>query len=137
MTSREKLLSHCSSASPKKKKEKKKLAMENITKKLNSTDVERRLLLPENCLQDLRSDLESNLKFKDEEGQVWTFRCRASSGGRSKPAFYGDWFTFVRVKGLRVGDVVVIISDKEKNMAAGGSFKIKIKKSASKHHKKE
>ena len=119
------------------KKEKKKLAMENITKKLNITDVERRLLLPENCLEDLRSDLEANLKFKDEEGRVWTFRCRASPGGRSKPALYGEWFTFVRVKGLRVGDVIVIISDKEKNSAAGGCFKIKIKKSASKHHQKE
>ncbi|KAF9690255.1 hypothetical protein SADUNF_Sadunf01G0176600 [Salix dunnii] len=118
------------------KKEKKKLAMENITKKLNITDVERRLLLPENCLEDLRSDLEANLKFKDEEGELWTFRCRASPGGRSKPALYGDWFTFVRVKGLRVGDVIVIISDKEKNSAAGGCFKIKIKKSA-KHHQKE
>ncbi|KAJ6427698.1 hypothetical protein OIU85_026933 [Salix viminalis] len=107
--------------------------MENITKKLNITDVERRLLLPENCLEDLRSDLEANLKFKDEEGQEWTFRCRASPGGRSKPALYGDWFSFVRKKGLRVGDVIVIISDKEKNISAGGCFRIKIKKSTSKH----
>uniref|UniRef100_A0A6N2MKI3 TF-B3 domain-containing protein n=1 Tax=Salix viminalis TaxID=40686 RepID=A0A6N2MKI3_SALVM len=76
--------------------------MENITKKLNITDVERRLLLPENCREDLRSDLEANLKFKDEEGRVWTFRCRASPGGRSKAALYGDWFSFVREKGLRV-----------------------------------
>jgi hypothetical protein len=84
--------------SPKKKKNKKqkKLAMENFTKKLDSTDVQRRLTLPENCLKDFPKDHEANLKFKDEEGQVWTFRCRVSPGRSSKPALSGDWFSFVR-----------------------------------------
>jgi hypothetical protein len=108
--------------------------MENFTKKLDSTDVQRRLTLPENCLKDFPRDHEANLKFKDEEGQVWTFRCRVSPRGSSKPALSGDWFSFVRKKGLRTGDVIVIISDNEKDVAAGEHFKIKIKKSASTHH---
>lgn len=108
--------------------------MENFTKKLDSTDVQRRLTLPENCLKDFQGHHEANLKFKDEEGQVWTFRCRLSPGGSSKPALSGDWFSFVRKKGLRTGDVIVIISDKEKDVAAGELFKIKIKKSASTDH---
>ncbi|KAJ6927980.1 hypothetical protein NC651_011864 [Populus alba x Populus x berolinensis] len=58
--------------------------MENFTKKLDSTDVQRRLSLPENFLKDFQGDQEANLKFKDEEGQVWTFRCRGSPGGISK-----------------------------------------------------
>jgi hypothetical protein len=132
-----KLLNHCTSTSPQKKKKnkkQKKLAMENFTKKLDSTDVQRRLTLPENCLKDFPKDHEANLKFKDEEGQVWTFRCRVSPGRSSKPALSGDWFSFVRKKGLSTGDVIVIISDKEKDVAAGEHFKIKIKKSASTHH---
>jgi hypothetical protein len=124
-----KLLNHCSSTSPKKN-----LAMENFTKKLDSTDVQRRLTLPENFLKDFQGEHEANLKFKDEEGQVWTFRCRVSPRGSSKPALSGDWFSFVRKKGLSTGDVIVIISDKEKDVAAGEHFKIKIKKSASTHH---
>ncbi|KAJ6937755.1 hypothetical protein NC652_012148 [Populus alba x Populus x berolinensis] len=108
--------------------------MENFTKKLDSTDVQRRLTLPENCLKDFPRDHEANLKFKDEEGQVWTFRCRVSPGRTSKPALSGDWFSFVHKKGLRTGDVIVISSDKEKDVAAGEYFKIKIKKSASTHH---
>ncbi|KAG6778321.1 hypothetical protein POTOM_018180 [Populus tomentosa] len=95
----------------KKKKKKKKLAMENFTKKLDGTDVQRRLTLPENCPKDFHGNHEANLKFKDEEGLVWTFRCRVSPGRSSKPALSGDWFSFVRKKGLRTGDVIVISSD--------------------------
>ena len=36
------------------------------------------------CLSTPQGDQEANLKFKDEEGQVWTFRCRGSPGGISK-----------------------------------------------------
>ncbi|CAK7357088.1 unnamed protein product [Dovyalis caffra] len=100
--------------------------MEIFTKKLNNTDIERRLLLPENYLKDFPIGHEANLEFKDEDGKVWTFRCRVPPGSHSKPALFGDWFLFVRIKGLRIGDVIIIVLDEEKDIAAGGHFKIKL-----------
>ncbi|CAK7357086.1 unnamed protein product [Dovyalis caffra] len=98
--------------------------MEIFTKKLNKTDLERRLLLSENYLKDFPRDHEANLNFKDEDGKVWTFRCRVPPGSHSKPALSGGWFLFVREKGLGIGDVIII--DEGKDIAAGGHFKIKL-----------
>jgi hypothetical protein len=89
----------------------------NFTKKLNNIDVERRLLLSENCINDFPRGQEAYLKFKDEDGQVWTFRCRAPPVGGS-PALYGDWFLFVRSKDLKAGDVIEIALDREKDRSS-------------------
>nr|TKR79471.1 hypothetical protein D5086_0000272100 [Populus alba] len=103
----------------------------SFTKKLNDIDIERRLLLSENCIKDFPRGHEAYLKFKDEDGQVWTFRCRVPPGGGSKPALSGDWFLFVRSKDLKVGDVIEIALDREKDQAAGEQFTIKIMKTTS------
>nr|TKS04622.1 hypothetical protein D5086_0000140910 [Populus alba] len=102
----------------------------NFTKKLNNIDVERRLLLSENCINDFPRGHEAYLKFKDEDGQVWTFRCRAPPVGGS-PALYGDWFLFVRSKDLKAGDVIEMALDREKDQAAAEQFTIKVKKTTS------
>nr|TKR79470.1 hypothetical protein D5086_0000272090 [Populus alba] len=103
----------------------------SFTKKLNDIDIERRLLLSENCIKDFPRGQEAYLKFKDEDGQVWTFRCRVPPGGGSKPALSGDWFLFVRSKHLKVGDVIEIALDRDKDQAAGEQFTIKVKKTTS------
>ena len=103
----------------------------NFTKKLNNIDVARRLLLSENCINDFPRGHEAYLKFKDEDGQVWTFRCRVPPVGGSKPALSGDWFLFVRSKDLKVGDVIEIALDREKDQAGGSQFTIKVKKTTS------
>ena len=66
--------------------------MENFTKKLDSTDVQRRLTLPENCLKDFQGDHEANLKFKEEEGQVWTFVVECHQEGVQNQPFLGTGF---------------------------------------------
>jgi len=101
-----------------------------FTKKLNIVDVERGLLLSENCINDFPSGHEAYLEFKDEDGQVWTFRCRVSPGG-SRPTFSGDWFLFVRSKQLKVGDVIEIAFDRKKDQAAVQQFTIKVMKTTS------
>ena len=95
----------------------------SFTKKLNDIDIERRLLLSENCIKDFPRGHEAYLKFKDEDGQVWTFRCRVPPGGGSKPALSGDWFSFVRS--------IEIALDRERDQAGGSQFTIKVKKTTS------
>jgi hypothetical protein len=75
-----------------------------------------------------KDEHEAYLKFKDEDGQVWTFRCRVPPGGRSKPALSGDWFLFVHSKDLKVGDEIEIALDREKDQAGGSQFTVKVKK---------
>ncbi|KAJ6932365.1 hypothetical protein NC651_007945 [Populus alba x Populus x berolinensis] len=78
-----------------------------------------------------KDEHEAYLKFKDEDGQVWTFRCRVPPGGGSKPALSGDWFLFVRSKDLKVGDEIEIALDREKDQAGGSQYTIKVKKTTS------
>ena len=73
--------------------------MEKIfTKKLNNIDLERRLVLSENLIKGFPGGHGAYLKFKDEDGKVWTFHCGVPPGGSSRPALSGDWFLFVRSK---------------------------------------
>ncbi|KAI5592981.1 hypothetical protein BDE02_04G188500 [Populus trichocarpa] len=106
--------------------------MEEVTKKLNPSDVDRKLQLPENCLKNLPRGQETFLKIKDEDGIVWTFRCKIPPGGHSRPVLYGEWLLFVRQKCLKVGDIIVIVFNKQKARAAadtsGDLFEIKVKK---------
>jgi hypothetical protein len=51
-------------------------------------------------------------------------------GVRNQP-FSGYWFLFVRSKDLKVGDVVEIALDREKDQAGGSQFTIKVKKTTS------
>ena len=101
------------------------LPMKEVTKTLATTDIERRLLLPENCLKNFPRGHETFLKIRDEEGIVWTFRCRIPPGNHSKPALYGKWFLFVRQKGLKAGDIIVIVFNKVE-----AHFEIKVKKAS-------
>ncbi|KAG5248472.1 hypothetical protein OIU78_014630 [Salix suchowensis] len=103
--------------------------MEKIfTKKLNNIDIERRIVLSENLIKDFPRGHEAYLKFKDEDGRVWTFRCRVPPGGSSRPALSGDWFVFVRSKQLKVGDVIEIALDREKDRTGVDQFTIRFKK---------
>jgi len=94
-----------------------------LQEETQNSDVERRLLLSENCIREFPRDHEAYLKFKDEDGQAWTFRCRVPPGGGSKPALSGDWFSFVRS--------IEIALDREKDEAGGSQFTIKVKKTTS------
>jgi hypothetical protein len=99
----------------------------NFTKR-NSTIL---LMLKHIGLNDFPRGHEAYLKFKDEDGQVWTFRCIVPQGGGSKPALYGDWFLFVRSKDLKVGDKIEIALDREKDQTGGSQFTIKVKRTTS------
>ncbi|KAB5563695.1 hypothetical protein DKX38_003749 [Salix brachista] len=102
--------------------------MEKIfTKKLSNIDIERRIVLSENLIKGFPRGHEAYLKFKDEDGKVWTFRCRVPPGGSSRPALSGDWFLFVRSKQLKVGDVIEIALDREKDRAGVEQFTIRLK----------
>ncbi|KAJ6342878.1 hypothetical protein OIU78_010738 [Salix suchowensis] len=108
--------------------------MKEVTKTLITSDIERRLLLPENCLKNFPRGRETFLKIRDEDGIVWTFRCRIPPGNHSKPALYGEyWSAFVRQKGLKAGDIIVIVFNKVVAPAAGPGgdhFEIKVKKTS-------
>ncbi|KAJ6706717.1 hypothetical protein OIU79_011196 [Salix purpurea] len=82
------------------------------------------MVISENLIKGFPRGHEVYLKFKDEDGKVWTFRCRVPPGGSSRPSLSGDWFLFVRSKQLKVGDVIEIALDREKDRAGVDQFTI-------------
>ncbi|OAY39819.1 hypothetical protein MANES_10G124600v8 [Manihot esculenta] len=100
-----------------------------FSKVLTSSDILRRLSMPENTLKAFppaQKGHEIILPVKDDAGILWSFRCRIPAIGFSKPVVFGNWFKFVRSKDLKPGDTIVLY--KEMDKSSGAQYKIEVKK---------
>ncbi|GAB4845002.1 hypothetical protein Ancab_040115 [Ancistrocladus abbreviatus] len=98
-----------------------------LKKKLKKT---KRLSVPTICLKHLPGfepgRHQINFTAVDEEEHSWEFRCSKRRRGRAKPVLCGGWLSFIREKGLREGDVVILYKDQNHPNAPGGaSYRIK------------
>ncbi|KAG8646137.1 hypothetical protein MANES_10G126325v8, partial [Manihot esculenta] len=97
-----------------------------FSKILTSSDILRRLSIPENSVKAFPSAQKIILHVKDDSGNVWSFRCRIPAIGFSKPVVFGNWFKFVRSKDLKPRDTIVFY--KEMDECSGAQYKIEVKK---------
>ncbi|KAJ9158944.1 hypothetical protein P3X46_024485 [Hevea brasiliensis] len=100
------------------------------SKVLTQTDIERRFSVPSDALQYFPfvegDDSQVDLKIKDTEGHLWSFRCKCRKGPYPKPVLSKGWLEFVHGKRLRVGDKVHLY--KKEDEVAGVQFRIAVKR---------
>lgn len=89
------------------------MAAMSYEKRLTSTDVSQKLVIPRRWLEILPSIKNNNnvqVRVLDGMGMCWEFfLSRRSTGNYPKPVFQSKgWSKFVRRKGLRVGDKLVV-----------------------------
>ncbi|KAG6753674.1 hypothetical protein POTOM_041671 [Populus tomentosa] len=91
--------------------------MENFTKILSKTDVQKRLSVPTEYLSSLPSfngDRAVELQAMDEGGCVWAFKCSTRRKRHPKPVLTRGWLAFVACKNLEAGDKVAFYKLKNK-----------------------
>ncbi|KAG6747376.1 hypothetical protein POTOM_049780 [Populus tomentosa] len=84
-----------------------------FSKSVSKTDIESRLSFPTHFLHNFPVPEGSNLiEFQviDTRGKLWKFKLsfRSGSGAYRKPVITGEWLSFVKDKGVQVGDTVTI-----------------------------
>ncbi|XP_034924380.1 uncharacterized protein [Populus alba] len=82
-----------------------------ISKSLSRTDIEERLSVPASCLRFFpmpEGVREIEFQAIDTLGKLWNFKLSCRAGGHPKPVITGQWLSFVKDKGVKVGDNVTI-----------------------------
>ncbi|XP_011000152.1 PREDICTED: uncharacterized protein LOC105107804 isoform X1 [Populus euphratica] len=82
-----------------------------ISKSLSRTDIEERLSVPASCLHLFpmpEGVREIEFQAIDTLGKQWNFKLSCRSEGHPKPVITGQWLSFVKDKGVKVGDTVTI-----------------------------
>ncbi|KAL9375778.1 hypothetical protein Peur_032657 [Populus x canadensis] len=98
-----------------------------FSKSLSRTDLENRLSIPVSCLHFFRVPEGSNqIEFQaiDTLGKPWSFKLSLRSGVYPKPVITGEWLSFVRDKGVKVGDTVTIFQ--QNNGTNEGQYSISV-----------
>lgn len=98
-----------------------------FSKSLSRNDLENRLSIPASCLHFFRVPEGSNqIEFQaiDTLGKPWSFKLSLRSGGYPKPVITGEWLSFVREKGVKVGDTVTIFQ--QNNGTNEGQYSISV-----------
>ncbi|KAJ6760299.1 hypothetical protein OIU79_025202 [Salix purpurea] len=82
--------------------------MASFSKMITKTDTEKRLSFPIKFLESLppsHGGHAVDFQAKDENAEVWTFRCSTRKKGRyNKPVLSKGWRAFASRKKLKVGD---------------------------------
>ncbi|KAB5548362.1 hypothetical protein DKX38_011768 [Salix brachista] len=105
-----------------------------VKKKLTKSDIGSCLAYPTGKLaypagklwafQMVRGRKAINFNARDPTGRVWEFKLRTRNGPHKKPVIRGGWRAYVREKGLKVGDVIIVtmVEDAEN----GVSYNIRV-----------
>ncbi|XP_022748855.1 auxin response factor 22-like [Durio zibethinus] len=102
--------------------------MEIFTKVLTTADVERRLSSPDICEPALPRSQGCHvmvLQVQDDTGNLWNFGYEIQPGVRPKLVLVSGWIQFIRSKGLRNGDIVILYKEE------GAHYKIRVERSDS------
>jgi len=103
------------------------LPIKIFSKSLSRSDIKNRLSVPASCLHFFRVPGGSNqIKFQaiDTLSKPWSFKPSLRSGGYPKPVITGEWHSFVRDKGVQVGDTVTIFQ--QNNGTNEGQYSISV-----------
>ncbi|MBA0619830.1 hypothetical protein Godav_005629 [Gossypium davidsonii] len=105
--------------------------MQLFARALTSIEVERRLILPIDCLPALprfEGSYENGITFQvmDDVEILWNFRCKKPNGAADRLAIETDWIQFVNSKKLRSGDIVGFYKDDDR--VSGTLCKIEVKR---------
>jgi hypothetical protein len=94
---------------------------------LSRTDVEERLSVPASFLHlfpNHEGGREIEFQAIDTLGKLWTFKLSCRSKGSPKPVITGQWLSFVKDKGVKVGDTVTIYQ--QNNGTNEGQYSISV-----------
>ncbi|KAL9355793.1 hypothetical protein Peur_053763 [Populus x canadensis] len=61
---------------------------------------------------------------RDPTGKVWSFELSRRTSGYPKPVIRGDWLSYVREKGLKVNEVIVLT--REHDIQNGVTYHVKV-----------
>ncbi|KAJ6971074.1 hypothetical protein NC653_035372 [Populus alba x Populus x berolinensis] len=98
-----------------------------ISKSLSRTDIEERLSVPASFLHFFpKHEGAREIEFQaiDTLGKLWTFKLSCRSEGHPKPVITGQWLSFVKDKGVKVGDTVTISHQSEGQYSISVSRKL-------------
>ena len=100
-------------------------------KTLSKTDVEYRMAIPMDSLSAFRipeEEYSKKVDVFDINRRRWSFRCsKRKNDPHPKPVLSSGWIKFVKEKGLKEGDQV-IVSVSDKDAAEGLQFRIQARK---------